>query len=132
VRDFDRDVTQDLAILNESSNSLSFFAGNGDGTFGDRVDYTAMGIQPYSVVAEDFNGDGFLDLAVSNSALSNILVLAGRGDGTFGPDLYEFDLSAGSGPHIMAVGDFNSDGQSDLAVANSGSNQISILFNNSR
>jgi hypothetical protein len=37
---------------------------------------------------------------------------------------------AGTGPRSVAVGDFNGDGKQDLAVANSGSNNVSILLGN--
>lgn len=37
---------------------------------------------------------------------------------------------AGTGPMSLASGDFNRDGRRDLAVANSGSNTVSILFGN--
>ena len=37
-------------------------------------------------------------------------------------------FTAGSGPSLMAVGDFNGDGKPDLAVANEGSNNVSILL----
>ena len=52
----------------------------------------------------------------------------GNGDGTFGDPL---TFTVGSSPHFV-VADFNGDGQIDLAVANSDSDTISILFNNSR
>jgi hypothetical protein len=40
------------------------------------------------------------------------------------------ELAAGSGPDSVAVGDFNGDGKLDLAVANSGSNDVSVLLGN--
>jgi hypothetical protein len=36
----------------------------------------------------------------------------------------------GSMPHSVAIGDFNGDGKPDLAVANNGSNNVSILLGN--
>ena len=36
----------------------------------------------------------------------------------------------GSGPFAVAVGDFNGDGRADLAVANNGSNSVTILLGN--
>src|SRR5260221_4864488 len=41
------------------------------------------------------------------------------------------DFSTGSSPYSVSVGDFDGDGKSDLAVANYGSNTISIYQNNS-
>ena len=40
------------------------------------------------------------------------------------------DYGAGSAPISGAVGDFNGDGRPDLAVANSDSNNVSVLINN--
>jgi hypothetical protein len=100
----------------------------------------------------DFDGDGILDLAVANSAkfggtpsvsvlLGNgdgipdlvlvntggVRVLLGNGDGTF--QTTSFIYMAGSFPYSVAVGDFNSDGWPDLAVANIYSYDVSILLN---
>ena len=40
------------------------------------------------------------------------------------------DFGAGNGPVSVAVGDFNGDGRPDLAVANNGSNNVSVLLGN--
>src|SRR3989440_597917 len=40
------------------------------------------------------------------------------------------DLAAGRSPDSVAVGDFNGDGKLDLAVANRGSNDVSVLVGN--
>ena len=36
----------------------------------------------------------------------------------------------GSGPDALVAGDFNGDGRTDLAVANDGSNDVSVLLGN--
>jgi hypothetical protein len=64
--DFDADGILDLAVVNQGSNNLSIFRGNGgggqgDGTFAAKVDYMA-GVGPTSVATGDFNADGILDL----------------------------------------------------------------------
>ncbi len=132
VRDFDRDQysTDDLVIVNEVSNSITYYAGVGDGTMtpGSPPSYPA-GSAPYSVAAEDFDGDGKIDLAVAVGGEDFILVFPGNGDGTFGDPL---TITVGTSPHFIVAADFNGDGQIDLAVANSDSDTISILFNNSR
>jgi hypothetical protein len=94
------------------------------------VAYTT-GNFPFSVAAADFNGDGVLDLAVSNNHDTTVSILLGKGDGTFQPkvDFPATNLSFG-GPTAIATGDFNGDGIVDLAVANGGANQVSILLGN--
>lgn len=56
----------------DSTNVVSIWLGNGDGTFQPPVDSTGRGD---SVVAADFNGDGRMDLAVINSAEDTVTVL---------------------------------------------------------
>src|SRR5262249_9665779 len=50
-----------------------------------------------------------------------------NGDGTFQAAV---NFGAGGGPDSVAVGDFNDDGKSDLAVANLNSANISVLLGN--
>src|SRR5258708_38115646 len=83
VRDFNGDMNQDLVIANTVSNTFSFWAGSGDGTFRDLNVYDA-GVLPYSVAAGDFDGDGVLDVAIASSGTNSVLVFLGGGDGAFG------------------------------------------------
>jgi hypothetical protein len=54
-------------------------------------------------------------------------VLLGDGKGGFGAAA---NLPVGTSPYSVAVGDFNGDQKLDLAVANNGSNNISVLLGN--
>ena len=72
----------DLVTANSSSNTVSVFLGNGDGTFQSPVTY-AVGTDPTAVTVGDFNGDGKLDLAVANYGSNTVSVLLGNGNGTF-------------------------------------------------
>jgi len=87
----------------------------------------ALGVQTVGgVVAGDFNGDGKLDLAVSSCCPSQaeLSILFGRGDRTFkAPVTY----SLLSSPIVLAVGDFNHDGSSDIAVGEG--SELEILLN---
>ncbi|MBI5085332.1 MAG: VCBS repeat-containing protein [Acidobacteria bacterium] len=64
-------------------------------------------------VLADLNGDKRPDLAISGNG--GVYVSLGRADGTFGAPLRS---PAGLDPQAMAVGDFNNDGKTDLAVVN--------------
>ncbi len=120
----------DLVVVNQTDNTVSVFIGNGDGTFQTRVDY-ATGTSPVYVATGDFNGDGIPDLAVANFTANTVSILfgqansAGTAAGTF---TAHTDYIAGTGPTSIAVADYNLDGVQDLAITDSGSNTIALLF----
>lgn len=69
-------------------------------------------------LAADFNNDGFADLvAIHSGATSNsVVIFMNNGNGTYrGP----ITVAAGADVGNVAVGDFNQDGNLDLAVTNS-------------
>jgi hypothetical protein len=81
-----------------------------------------VGPAPGAVVIGDFNGDGKPDLAVANHGDAsagddgNLSILLGNGDGTFQAPS---NMPVGKNPQSLVVGDFNGDGNLDLAVLNS-------------
>lgn len=118
VSDFNGDGNRDLAVLNEYSNTLSILLGNGNGTFTAAAESPmAVGNAPASIATADFNGDGVADLAVANSGSGTVSILLGSGTGTF-TQASGSPMRAGTEPISIAVGDFNGDGVSDLAVSN--------------
>jgi hypothetical protein len=139
VGDFNSDTILDLAVgnqgtNNQTANNVSILLGTGTGTFDPPTSFPSGGITPGGpiyVAVGDFNNDGDLDLAVANGNLlvvnapNNVSILLGTGTGTFGPPS---NISTGSTPTSIAVGDFNNDGDLDLAVANFTSNSVSIFL----
>jgi hypothetical protein len=66
--DFNADGKVDLAVTNESDNSVAILLGNGDGTFTAAPSiHTPPGLSPLGVTAADFDGDGVDDLAVTDT-----------------------------------------------------------------
>jgi hypothetical protein len=92
VADFDGNGTLEVAVTNFShpiGSEVSVLPGNGDGSFGPKVDYRVRA-DPTAVVAADFNEDGKPDLAVAGYLGGTVEVFRGRGNGTFRkPDLYQ-------------------------------------------
>jgi len=127
VADFNGDGKLDLAI---AANGVTILLGNGDGTFtlspGSPI---PAGSAPDAIAVADFNGDGKLDLAVANNGSNNVSILLGNGDGTFASPAGS-PIAVGSQPQSIAVGDFTGSGRLDLAVANYGSNTVTILLGN--
>jgi hypothetical protein len=129
VGDFNDDGIQDLVIANDGSNSVTILLGNGDGTFTAAATPPGTFSGPDDIVVGDFNGDGKLDLAILNGGSNSVTILLGTGNGTFFvPDVDT--SSTGSNPLSMVAGDFNRDGNLDLAVANYRSDNVTILLGN--
>jgi hypothetical protein len=135
VGDFNGDGNLDIVTANGSNlvfDTVSILLGRGNGTFQNHVDYT-VGAQANFVIVADFNNDGKLDLAVTNSCggdpycrsgQGSVSILLGNGDGTFQPqmDFAVKGYNAGS----VAAGDFNGDGNLDLAVVDVGTSGSAV------
>ena len=131
VGDFNGDGIPDLAIADQyPGNSVTVLLSNGTGGFAAAPGSPfAVGGNPFSVAVGDFNGDGIPDLVTANSGSNNVTVLLGNGSGAFTPAPGS-PFSVGTGPAVVAVGDFNGDDIQDLVIANQGSNNITLLSGN--
>ncbi|WP_299697540.1 FG-GAP-like repeat-containing protein [Hydrocarboniphaga sp.] len=137
VGDFNGDSRVDVAVANAGGNSVSILL-NGTAPGAPSVaSFTlaatlSVGASPSAVAVGDFNGDGKLDLAVANAYDRTVSILFnGTAPGASSSASFALaaSLAVGSNPTSLAVGDFNGDGKSDLAVANQASSTVSILFN---
>ncbi len=90
---------------------------------------TGTGNSPASMANGDFNGDGIQDLAVANSGDNTVTVLLGNGTGGFAA-AGGSPFPVGTLPNSVVSGDFNGDGNLDLAVANYGDNTVTVLLGN--
>lgn len=79
------------------------------------VNYPVWPGTPVAIVAADFNHDGVEDFAVASHNSGLVSVLLANSNGTFDLDM---SYSTGSYPGALslALGDFNADGNADLAV----------------
>ncbi|HEY6348536.1 MAG TPA: FG-GAP-like repeat-containing protein [Candidatus Angelobacter sp.] len=116
VADFNGDHIPDLATVNPNSNTVSILINNGDGTFRPHMEF-ATGPSPVGLAAVDLNKDGKMDLVVANSqadAAHSVSILIGNGDGTFQTHQ---DIPGAPKANSIAVGDFNHDGNPDIATS---------------
>ena len=98
-----------LAVATLSVGAVNVFAGQFK-----RVTYYSAGQRPYRLVAAELTNSGNLDLAIADWLSGQIVILLGNGDGTFQPPRKFRAVN----PVAIAAGDFNEDGNLDLAVVN--------------
>jgi len=138
----------DVGLVNFTSNNVSVLLGGTDSTGKANGIFTeapgspfAVGNNPRSLIVADFNGDGFLDLAVANQGDNSISLFRGNGDGTFTEfpgspfKLANTATISETAPVAMVSANFQNRNNTinggplvDLAVANQGSNNVTILL----
>lgn len=99
-------------------------------SFAAKMDLHPGGPRP-GVSLADLNADGRLDLAVTNGTEGSVSVFLNTtqtcgGPPTFGP---AETVRVGTEPAALALGDLNGDNLPDLAVANFGSNTVTMVIN---
>ncbi|MBI3003909.1 MAG: VCBS repeat-containing protein, partial [Ignavibacteriales bacterium] len=139
IADFDTDGKSDLALTNESNNTVSVFRNTSTsgsitaGSFTARVNFTT-GSSPGGVAFGDFDGDGKLDLAVTNYSSNTVSVFhnsSTTGSITSGSFAAKVDFATETGPTGIAIYDLDEDGKPDIAVTNYTDFTVSILRNTS-
>ena len=116
VGDFNGDGKLDLAVANSNSSNVTVLLGNGTGGFTAATGSPfAVGSAPKSIAVGDFNNDGVLDLAVTNCNELSVSLLIGNGTGGFTTASGSPFFAVQNNPQSVAVGDFNGDGNLDVA-----------------
>jgi hypothetical protein len=115
-------ISHNISVLRNTSSSGSI-------SFAAKIDL-ATGLDPYSVALADIDGDGRLDIiyAYTSGYASVFRNTSTTGNISFAAKL---DFTAGGTPRFVVTGDIDGDGKPDVAVANGGSNDVSLLRNTS-
>jgi hypothetical protein len=126
---FDTDSDPDLVVANIQTDNVSVLRGNTGGSFLTHVDFPA-GDGARAVAIGRFDNDSDVDLAVVDEHQSTPLaggtvsILRGLAGVSFSAPT---DFVVGGSPSWAATGDFNGDGDLDLAVANLATDDVSVL-----
>ena len=137
ISDLDGDGKPDLVVTNDNGFSISVFRNISVpnsitvSSFAAPVSFYG-GQNPVSVAIGDLDRDGKPDLVVPCDGavyvFRNTSTSGSINDNSFAPSVY-FD--AGLSPISVSIGDIDGDGKLDLAVANRGSDTVSVLRNTS-
>jgi hypothetical protein len=124
----------DLAVANNAGNSVSILLGNGDGTFNSTVTNYPAGNGPTSIAVAPFVLSGFNDLAVTDKTDNALSFLLNTSSISAASGLFSspqpLSLSPDTSPLSIVSADFNGDTRPDMAVAENGTNELSVILNN--
>ena len=121
--DFNSDGKLDLIVANYASNNFSLLLGTSSGTYNPAINFNGFVSHPEGVITKDFNNDSKLDLAFAG--MYGLYTCFGTGTGSF---VAGSGYSGGSGGASLISGDFNNDGNFDIASTNLNTNNISVCL----
>jgi hypothetical protein len=126
VGDFNRDGNMDLAAP-RMFGGVAVMLGSPSGSLGAISSYTSGDLMNGRASLADLDNDGDLDLIVASPGNGSVAILRGQGNGTFGAPETHLTES----PFAIAAGDWNRDGNLDLAAARSpvSGSKVSLFLN---
>jgi hypothetical protein len=113
--DLNGDGAPDLVVGGQTGN-LAVLLNDGKANFSNGKSFN-VNTNPVSIALADLNNDGKADAIVLSSGIDAVDVLLGNGDGTFGASTPYSLTTTASQPVRLTVGDYNVDGNLDVAVA---------------
>lgn len=116
--DFNNDGHQDLLVMNSSGQNNDLYKNNGNGSFRklETNMVSSQGGDSHGGVWLDANNDGWLDIFITNDNGTSFLYI-NDGRSGFTRKLDEAVSGNLGNAYGVAVGDYNKDGQQDLAIS---------------
>jgi FG-GAP-like repeat len=133
VGDLNGDGDIDIAVVAHDARRIDLFANSGTGAFASAGTlFVGGGLQPSGLAIVDVDHDGDLDLAVTLSGGGlNLASIYGNGGPGTGAGAFGGPVSLAVGalnPTRIVDGDFNHDGNADLATLNKDSGNLSVML----
>jgi len=132
VTDLNGDGAADVATANgdyenDTPGDVSILLGDGSGGFPGAARSYRTGWGSSALAIGDLNGDRNPDLVAANPGTKDVSVLLGAGGGMFQPTV---NYPVNGYVHDVEIGDFDNDGDADLAAANySDAGMVAVLLN---
>jgi hypothetical protein len=120
--DFNNDGYQDITAVNLLEQRLDFFFNNSRGRFALSKSVPLTNL-PFALNSTDIDLDYFEDVIWSEKGKINILY----GD-EYASHSDSYELLTRYDPHIFITGDFNRDGNIDIAYADTAAGTVSVFF----
>jgi FG-GAP-like repeat len=136
LKDLNSDGIPDLIVANSGGNNVLVYPGLGDGQFGPPVGGTKgfpVGTDPTGLAVADLPDSSSPDhkpvraLLVADTGSNDVSVLLGQGSGSSWTMIPGARVHTDAGPVALVVGDLLGGTQPDLAVANSGANNVQVF-----
>lgn len=129
--DLDGDGDLDLLATDQDGLAVSIRLNNGAGVLAAPASNAsvAVGDNPDQVVTGDWDSDGDLDFATSNFYSHTISVRLNNGAGVFSAPASNAEVAVGQRPAGLVAGDWDGDGDLDLATSNQDGRSVSIRLN---
>ena len=125
--DFNGDGVTDVVVSAGTGNLARVLLGKADGTL-NSYSTINMGANNAFPVTGDINNDGFDDLLFADYYNGQLLRVLAKGDGSGAFEAAEAVAAGASASKGVVLGDFNRDGNLDVAASDPSSNKVTVLI----
>ncbi|MCU0425362.1 MAG: FG-GAP-like repeat-containing protein [Candidatus Kapabacteria bacterium] len=132
VGDLNGDGYLDIATAHDAGiSSVAVLLNNGTASFSAAgLPFPlSLGANPRAIALGDVDGDGDLDIATGNSTSNDVAVLINNGAASFTFAVGSPYPVGGNAPWGITMGDFDGDGDIDIATPNNQTNNVSVMLN---